>query len=49
MEGGGVIGSGALIRKMVNLKLLRKVESDRYLGQMMGCLVGRLQKDIFES
>ena len=29
----------------MNLKLPRKVESDRSLGQVMKCLVGRLQRD----
>ena len=46
MEGGGVIVSGYLIRKMVNIQFTRKVESDRYLGQVMECLFGILQRDI---
>ena len=34
------------MRKMVNLQFPRKVESDIYLGQVMECLFGRLQRDI---
>ena len=34
------------MRQMLDLKCPRKVESDGYLGQVMECLVGRLDMDI---
>ena len=46
MEVGGVLGSEVLRRQMVNIKCLRKVESDGYLVKTMEFLVGRLKRDI---
>ena len=31
----------------MNLQFTKKVESDVSMGQVLGCLVGRLQMDIF--
>ena len=46
MEGGGVIVSGYLIRKMVSLKCPRKVELDGSFGKIMGGLVVITQRYI---
>ena len=48
---GGKRSSGVRIseEEMVNLKFPRKVESDIPLGQVMECLVGRLQRGILGS
>ena len=43
---GGVIGSGTMMRQKVNMKFPRKVESDRYFGRLMDCMVCRLQRYI---
>ena len=44
MEGGGVLESGDLMRKMMNLQFPSNIESDRSLGQDMECLVGRIHR-----
>ena len=49
LEGGVVMVSGDLWRKMLNLKFPRKVESGGYLVQVNNCLVGRLHGGIFVS
>ena len=49
MERGAVIGSGALLRKMENLKFTKTVESDGYLSQVIDHLIGRPQRDILGS
>ena len=41
-----LLDNGALTKQMVNLKCSRKVKSDGCLGQVIECLVGRLQRDI---
>ena len=46
MEGGGVIGSGALMMKMENMKHPRNIESYGSFGQVMGGLVYRIQRNI---
>ena len=46
---GEVLGSGSMMMHIVNLKSLRKVEPDGYLGRVTDFLVGRIQRYIIES